>query len=156
MSQYLDQNLMFADKASMVQVIGSLLLPFSVDSRVVGTPILGGPLTHNFGVANPFQISLTVTTTFVGATATIQWQVVQADDGPLTTNLQVLRQTAAIPIANFVAGVTFNLGDVPPMSREFLGLRMVVAVANVTAGNATAGLSLTLPSNASSLLTLAA
>jgi hypothetical protein len=87
------------------------------------------------------DIAFVVTTTFTsGGAATCQWQVVQADDGPLTVNIEVLRQTAAEGFALFTAGSWFNLGKPPPMDRRFLGVRLVVGTAALTAGIVTGGL----------------
>jgi hypothetical protein len=153
-----DQNLLFADNDNLAAGAGNVLLSKSVDSRTAGTPILGGPLTHNFGAANPrLKIALIVTQAFTsGGAATMQWQVVQADDGPLATNLEVLRQSAVIGFAGFTLGKIIDLGQIPPMSREFLGVRLVIGTAATTAGKVTGGLTPQVPSNASNLMVLAA
>lgn len=151
-----DQNLLFADNQQLDAGAGNVLLSFSVDTRVAGTPSIGGPLLKNFGAANPMDITFVVTEAFTsGGAATLQWQIVQADDGPLTVNLEVLRQTGAEGVALFTLGSWFHLGKVPSMDRRFLGVRLVIGTAATTNGAVTGGLTRGFPSHSTKLLAIA-
>jgi hypothetical protein len=100
--------------------------------------------TYDLGVARdvgkgePFLAEFVVTTAFTsGGSATVQLQIVQADNEALSTNLEVLAQTAAIPIASLTLGMRINLDwpRVEPYSaRRYIGARYVIAVATTTAG----------------------
>jgi hypothetical protein len=135
-----DQNLMFSDQQALAQVAGSYLSLLSIDTwkgKTVGagTPNLGGPLTADFGRANDMlDIVAIVTQAFTSAgAATLQFQIVQADAQDLTGNLEVLRETRAQAAGTqpsvFTAGRICNIGKVPSMTRRFLGLQYVIAVA---------------------------
>jgi hypothetical protein len=151
-----DQNLLFADNQNLAAAAGNVLLATSHDTRVAGTPVIGGPLIRNFGAANPMDITFVVTEAFTsGGAATLQWQIIQADDGALTTNLEVLRQTGAEGFALFTLGSWFHLGKVPSMDRRFLGVRLVIGTAATTAGKVTGGLTAGFPSHSTKLLAIA-
>ncbi|MBS2025211.1 MAG: hypothetical protein JST92_22655, partial [Deltaproteobacteria bacterium] len=92
----------------------------------------------NSEIAVDVRIDTTVTS--AGA-ATVQLQLVTADDQGLTTNLTVIQQTDAIAKAALVKGYRFLLGKLPPgLARRFLGVRYVIGTAALTAGTASASL----------------
>lgn len=151
-----DNLLMFTTTAeSVIIAAGSGLFSKSIDARAVGTPPIGGPLKADFGGAPAdLWIVLIIGTAWVQAANSVTLQVVQADDGPLTTNLQVLRQSPAMTVTGGVlatAGKVLNFGQVPNLTKRFFGLRLIVTTSNVTAGTVTAGLCKGFPSNAASL-----
>lgn len=145
---------------SMIAGAGNVLFANSIDTRTVGTPALGGPLKADWGGAPvPMWIVLIIGTAWAQAANSVTLQVVQADDGPLTTNLQVLRQSPVMTVTGGVlatAGKVLTLGQIPNMTKRFLGLRLVITTTAVTAGTVHAGLAPHLPSNAQSLGALAA
>jgi hypothetical protein len=127
-------------------------------ASAAGTPNLGGPLVGDFGRGNDaVDIIGIVTQAFTSAgAATLQIQVVQADDAALTVNVEMLResrpQAAGTQPSVFTAGRVFTMGKPPSMTRRFMGLAYVIGVAATTAGKITAGLGKGVPSNTSALL----
>lgn len=154
-----DQELIFSDGQSIAQIAGSYVSTNSIDaSPPAGTPAIGGPLQSDYGrIDTDLDIVIIVTTALASAgAATIVFQVIQADDGPLTTNVQVLRESRALACGNqpsiVVKGSIFRLGPVPSMTKRYLGLQYTIAVATTTTGIVTAGLAYGVPSNAANLL----
>lgn len=157
-----DQNLMFSDQQNLAVAAGTVVSTNSIDawkgkSAAAGTPAIGGPLTGDFGRANELDINGIVTQTFTSAgAATLQIQVIQADDAALTTNVEVLREGRALAAgtqpAVYTAGKVFNIGKPPSMTRRYLGLQYTIGAATTTAGKITAGLGRGVPSNTSALL----
>jgi hypothetical protein len=64
-------------------------------TAAAGTPNIGGPLTGDFGRGtDEVDILGIVTQTFTSAgAATLQIQVIQADDAALTVNVEMLRES---------------------------------------------------------------
>lgn len=154
-----DQELIFSDGQSIAQVAGSYLSDKSIDaSPPAGTPAIGGPLQTDYGrVDTDLDLVIIFTTAVASAgAATLVLQIIQADDAALTTNLEVLRETRALPAGTqpsvFLKGSIFRLGPVPSMTRRYLGLRYVIATATTTTGIVTAGYAYGVPSNAANLL----
>jgi hypothetical protein len=158
-----DQNLMFSDQQNLAAAASTVVSTNSVDTwkgkaAAAGTPNIGGPLTGDFGRGND-QVDIIgiVTQTFTSAgAATLQIQVIQADDAALTVNVEMLRESrplaAGTQPAVFTAGKVFTLGKPPSMARRYMGLAYVIGVAATTAGKITAGLGKGVPSNTSALL----
>jgi hypothetical protein len=157
-----DQNLLFADNQNLAQVAGSYVST-SIDtwkgkSAAAGTPAIGGPLVGDYGRANDaMDIVGIVTQAFTSAgAATLQIQIIQADDANLTSNVQVLRETRVLAAGTqpsvFTLGKVLNIGKVPSMTKQFLGLQYGIATATTTAGKITAGLRKGVFSNDSALL----
>lgn len=75
-----------------------------------------------------------------GGAATIQVELVAADDEDLTVNLRVLRASAAIAEAAAIAGYEFLInGKLPPnITESFIGLRLTTAGEAVTVGKISA------------------
>lgn len=72
--------------------------------------------------------------------ATVTFELVQADDAALTTNVEVLSATGAIPKATIVAGYTAMDTVVPRNTRRYIGVRYTVGTGPLTQGTFTAGL----------------
>lgn len=100
-----------------------------------------GPLAANqsvdYGAGENLDVTFNIMQTLTsGGAATVQFQLVQADDNALTVNVQVLNQTDAVPFATLVAGVKVPLHwdraapYVPP--KRFLGVRTVIGTAVLT------------------------
>ncbi len=84
--------------------------------------------------AMPIEITITQTLTSAGA-ATVQFQLVEADDQALATNVQVLTQSAIFPFAALTAGQIVNLSwrrAAPFTPRRYAGLQILIAGAALT------------------------
>ena len=85
------------------------------------------------GAGEDLDFAITVTSAPTGGT-NVQFQIIQADDAALTTNVQVISQTDAFPIAQLPLGTTFSMGvnwAVTP--KRYLGMRFVNTGAIATA-----------------------
>lgn len=144
-----DANEMFSDNQDLAQAIGAYKSDKSIDlwGGAAATTILGNTPPNDIGRGNEIQIVVQVTETFVGATATMIVELIQADEETLTTNLQSLTQalggsiTVGVPVATLVQGYRFRL-SMPRagISKRFLGLRYNIFTAAMTAGKISAWL----------------
>lgn len=123
----LDERNEFADAAAIALNIGNAIAP---NTDVID---LGGT-TQDIGNGEPLYLVLQVDTAFVGATATIQFQLASDSTANLATSRTNHIDTGAIAVATWAAGYT-KIYPLPVENYErYLGLWMTVAVANVTAG----------------------
>jgi hypothetical protein len=90
-------------------------------------------------------VQVTEAVTSLGS-ATVQFQLVAADDAALSTNANVLQETLAIAKADLVAGYQARL-CIPPgivnsagNPARYLGCKYVIGTATTTAGKVTAGI----------------
>lgn len=136
-----DKQLLFSDAQDLAQAAGSYLSTNTVDLGDITAGPLGSPI-RDPGRGAPIQAWAQVTTTFTsGGAGTLQVQLVQADNAALSSNLEVLAETAVLALATLVAGYQFRFGSWPPgTSKRYIGLRYVIATATMTAGKVTAGL----------------
>lgn len=142
-----DKGFLFDDAVSLAQAAGSYLSSFSFDTwqgntAAVGSPPIGGPLINDIGRATTeLDLIVQIVTTFTsGGAATLQVQIVMADDATLATNLVVLDETRVHALADLVAGKYLELPGLPPgVTSRFLGLRYIIGTAAMTAGAITAG-----------------
>ena len=126
----LDERTEFADAAAIALNIGNAIAP---NTDVIDT---GSTNTlKDWGSGKPIYLVLNVDTTFVGATATIQFQFVSDSTANLATSKTIHIDTGAIAVATWVAGYT-KIYPLPVEAtyEQYLGLWMTVATANVTAG----------------------
>ena len=79
---------------------GNILSTNTID---VGPLPLGGNQNTDLGTGTALQLAVRVLSAPTVGTS-VQFQIIQADDGALTSNVQVLGQTDAIPIASLPAG----------------------------------------------------
>jgi hypothetical protein len=126
----LDERTEFADAAAIALNIGNAIAP---NTDVVDT---GSTNTlKDLGSGKPVYLVLNVDTTFVGATATIQFQFSSDSTANLATSKTVHIDTGAIAVATWVAGYTKIYAlPIEATYERYLGLWMTVATANVTAG----------------------
>lgn len=115
-----------------------------------GGGTIGGPLLHDFGRGRRLEFNVQITTTVTSAgAATVQVNFVQADDGPLATNLAVDLLSGVIPKATLVTGYRFLHGHVPgKISQRYIGAQVVIGTAALTAGAYSADLSLDIDDHA--------
>ena len=111
---------------------GSILSTNTID---VGPLPLGGNQNTELGTGTAMQLAVRVLSAPTVGTS-VQFQVIQADDAALTSNVQVLGQTDAIPIASLPAGTQVVLPvprPVPPGAKRYVGARYVNVGAIATA-----------------------
>lgn len=123
----LDERNEFADAAAIALNIGNAIAP---NTDVID---LGGT-TQDIGNGEPLYLVLQVDTAFVGATATIQFQLASDSTADLATSRTNHIDTGAIPVATWVAGYQIVIPLPFGNYERYLGLWMTVATANVTAG----------------------
>lgn len=104
------------------------------NTNVLGTntidlaPLLLGGNQMVGSSGDTLDIAFTVQTAPTGGTS-VQFQLVQADDAALTTNVEVLAQTGVFTIAQLPAGTLVPLGfgrTAPLTPRRFIGVRYVL------------------------------
>jgi hypothetical protein len=103
---------------------------------------IGGPLLHDWGriIRPDLELVIELLATFTsGGAATLQVQFIQADDGALTTNVEVLEETRAYALAALVIGSQIPLRTPVGIKRRFIGLQYVIGTAAFTAGSVFAG-----------------
>lgn len=126
----LDERLEFADAAAIAMNVGNAIAPNTDVIDLGATPTL-----RDIGSGEPMYLVLQVDTAFVGATATIQFQLVSDSTANLATSKTVHVDTGAIAVATWAAGYTLIYPlPIGATYERYLGLWMTVATANVTAG----------------------
>ncbi len=135
----LDQQNLFSDAQTLAVAAGNHLSTNTVDLGATGTsPILGQLPARDVGQGEPVDLLVQVVEACVGGTS-VKAQVVQADNEALSSNLEVLAESAAVPAASLVPGYQFKVGFVPHgVTKRYLGVRYVT-VGTFTGGAVTAG-----------------
>lgn len=146
----LDANTEMSNNQNLAQVAATYLSDKSVDLLPLGstgttTDFLGGALAtpSDPGKTQLMKLLAMVTTAFTSAgAATLQVNLVSADDAALTSNVTVLASTAVLAKTVLVAGYKFLIsGRLPPgITQRYIGLQYVIGTATTTAGNVWAGL----------------
>lgn len=137
----LDERTEFADAAAIALNIGNAIAPNTDVIDLGATPTL-----QSLGAGQPIYLVLQVDTAFVGASATIQFELASDSTANLATSKTTHINTGAIAVASYSAGATFVYALPPNANYErYLGLWMTVATANVTAGKLNAFLTLNPP-----------
>lgn len=118
----------FCDATSAILNVGNAIIGDVIDTGAA-------PTLKGLGVGEPLHLVIQVDTTFVGATATITFDLKSDSTADLATSATTHATTGAIPVATLVAGYT----RVIPLPLDFtferyVGLWETVATANVTAG----------------------
>jgi len=138
------QMLMQDNEALSLAGAGTYLGLKSVDTGVAGTDAFGNTVIHDAGRGKDLIAFIEVLTAITsGGAATVQFQLVQADDAALTTNVNILCQTDVMPKATLFSGYRARSGKEPAgVTRRFLGIQYVVGTAALTAGNVTSALAM--------------
>ena len=102
----------------------------------------GSNPVRNVGWGEEMRMIVQVNTTALAAgDATVTFELIQADNAALTTNVEVLIARAPIGKAELTAGGAIPFDVVlPANSRRFLGMRYTVGTGPLTAGAFTAAL----------------
>jgi hypothetical protein len=122
----LDERSEFADATSAILNIGN---------AIIGDVIDLGAAPGDLGPSDELYLVIQVDTTFVGAGATVKFELASDSTADLATSKTVHFATPAIALASLVAGYLVCAVKLPYGTYErYLGLWETVAVANVTAG----------------------
>ncbi len=107
----------------------------STNSIDTGPRSIGSNQPVDLGQGNPVQVAIPVLVAPADPTS-IEFQLIQADDGALTSNVQVLVSSGAIPIASLPVGsiVFLDANSNVRASKRYVGVRYVVAGTNTNAG----------------------
>jgi hypothetical protein len=133
-----DANLILSGSVSAAGVLsgqaangaGNVLGTNTID---LGPLSLGGNQVADVGSGEPLEIEFSVITAPTVGT-NVQFQLIQADDAALTSNVQVINQTDAFPIASLPAGTLVPLHwdrAAPYAPKRYVGVRYVNTVASV-------------------------
>lgn len=137
----LDKENTVSNQQSLIIAVGSALSDFSIDLGAAATDSLGNSVISDIGRGMAdMLVQITETVLAAGGAATIDFQLVMADNAALTSNLVVLQTTGAIAKTVLLAGYQPRLRIPVGISKRYLGLRYVVAAFDVTAGKVTAGI----------------
>jgi hypothetical protein len=114
----------------LITAIGAIVGTNQIDMNPSLGAANGGSVCESLDVT----VSIVQTLTSAGA-ATVQFQLVQADDALLTSNVQVLNQTEALAFALLTAGTRVPLTwsrTAPYVPKRYFGMRVVIAGAALT------------------------
>ncbi|MDH7973689.1 hypothetical protein QH494_15970 [Sphingomonas sp. AR_OL41] len=115
-----------------VNTAGSFLSTNTVDLAPLA---LGGNQVFDVGQGEPLEIAISILTAPTVGTS-VQYQLIQADDAALSSNVQVINQTDALPIASLTVGQIVALHydrAAPYLPKRYIGLRYVNVGAIATA-----------------------
>lgn len=107
----------------------------SLNTMDMGPLTLGNNQVGDTGAGEPLNVVIGVTSAPTVGTA-VQFQLIQADDAALTTNVQVINQTDAFPIATLTVGAIIPLKwdrAAPYVPKRYVGIRFVNTGAIATA-----------------------
>lgn len=99
-----------------------------------GPLTLGGNQAGDVGAGEALEISISILTAPTVGTS-CKYQLIQADDGALTSNVQIINSTADIPIASLPAGTIVPLHydrAAPFAPKRYVGLQVVTVGAIAT------------------------
>jgi len=112
----------------------------STNSIDLGSLALGGNQVGDLGAGEALEFSISVLTAPTAGTS-VKYQVIQADDAALTSNVQVINSTDDFPIASLPAGTIVPLHvdrDAPYVPKRYMGIRVVnvgaIATHSIVAG----------------------
>lgn len=106
----------------------------STNTVDLGPLALGGNQVGDTGAGEPLEIAISVLTAPTVGTS-VQYQLIQADDAALSSNVQVINQTTAFAIAALPAGTLVPLHwdrAAPYTPKRYVGLRVVTVGAIAT------------------------
>lgn len=134
---YIDNNLVLSGAQTNGVYSGQAV---TGTGNVLSTNTLDLVTARDIGKGEEIDLMLLVTAAAAGGTS-VQFQVIQADDAALTTNINVLSQTDAIATATLTAGkaIPLHFPRVDPnVPRRYIGVRYVLTGV-FTAGSYFAG-----------------
>jgi len=126
----------FAFLSGSVSAAGVLAGQLLTANSTLGTNIMdlgplsiGGNQAGDIGAGADLNIAFSVLVAPTAVTA-VQFQLIQADDAALTSNVQVINQTDAFPIASLPAGTLVPLGwdpAAPYAPKRYVGVRYIAS-----------------------------
>lgn len=143
----LDQNALLSGSVSAVGVLtGQAVTATAVSTNTYDTaPLtLGSNQPNDIGRGEPLEVAISVLATVTAAgAATVNFELIQADDAALSVNVETLVQTGAVPKTSLTAGTLVALHydrAAPLAARRYIGVRYTVGTGPLTAGTFTAAL----------------
>lgn len=136
---YLDRRIEFRN-GSVVMNVGNQLMP---SSDVIDLTAITG--NRNIGAGEDLVLVIAVTTSFVGASATVQFDLATGTNDTLSAGRVVHLSTGPLTVASLTAGriLTYKLPDAD--YQRYMGIWQTVATANLTAGAVVAGIATITP-----------
>jgi len=125
--------------ASNLALTGQLVTAIGNTPSTNSIDIGPSPSAQNtdFGLGEDLKVVIRILQTLTSAgSPTVQFQLIQADDAALTSNVQVLAQTDAFAFGTLVAGADIQMDwpkatpYLPP--KRYVGLRTVIGTAVLT------------------------
>jgi hypothetical protein len=116
----------------------------STNTYDTGSTTLGGNQPNDLGRGEGLEIAIStlVAATAAGA-ATVNFELIQADDAALSVNVETLVQTGPVPKATLVVGALVALHydrAAPLAARRYIGVRYTVGTGPLTAGTFSAAI----------------
>ncbi len=129
----LDNALFLSGAVSAAGVLTGQLLTanstLSTNTVDLGPLSIGGNQVGDLGAGEALEVSISVLAAPTAVTS-VQFQLIQADDAALTSNVQVINQTDAFPIASLPIGTLVPLHydrAAPYAPKRYIGVRYVAA-----------------------------
>ena len=118
---------------------------FHGNSSLPSTPYNGRPLSDLGGGEPPTIVGQVVEEFDSAGAATLQMQIIQGDEvnsstGEITTGLEVVAQSGAVPLESLVPGYQFRIALTHGITKRYFGVNWVVGTAAMTAGAVVAGI----------------
>jgi hypothetical protein len=130
----LDNHLLLSGAVSAAGVLSGQAVA-GTDTSVLSTNTLDtGPLAlgsnqpSNLGAGEELKLAFSILTAPSAGTS-VKFELIQADDAALTSNVEVLSSTGAFPIASLPIGtlVPLNYRDASPLAaKRYIGVRYVL------------------------------
>jgi hypothetical protein len=128
---YLDAALLLSGSVSATNQLtgqavngaGTILSANTID---VAPLSLGSNQPGDIGAGEDLNVAFSVLSAPTGGTS-VQFQVIHADDAALTTNVEVLSSTDAVPIAKLPVGTVIKLAinPAPGAAKRYVGTRYI-------------------------------
>ena len=118
-------------------IVGNVITGQAVNGagNILSTNTYDLGIARDIGKGEALELVIETVTAASGGTS-VQFQLIQADDAALTSNVQVINQTDAIAVATLTAGkqISLHVDRVDPLTaKRYLGVRYVL-VGAVAAG----------------------
>ncbi len=115
-----------------------------VSTNVIDKAPLAGNQVADWGAGEDIDVSISVLTAITsGGAATVQFQLVEADDAAISSNVQVVSESAAYAYTELTTGKQVVLGyprSTPRTAKRYLAVRYVIGTAATTGGTVIAAL----------------